>query len=285
MNEFRQVASGLYLEGLSFDPATGEVWYSDVIAGGLHRVAPDGTHTRFGDRMWTGGVMMNHDGKVLSSGAEGILWTDPASGATGWLFDRVGVNEMVADAHGGIFFGSIDLAAIIEGKTPGPASMWHKPVDGPARVLAGDLGFINGVQLSADGRRLFYNETFNATWAFDVAADGSLSNRVKLLDKPDCDGMAMDAAGNLWITGFESSHIERLTPSGERLDPFPTPAGAITQVRFGGDGRDFVICAVPADASEKLKVGERPTEEDSFVYKGRAEVAGAPLRPAGFALG
>jgi sugar lactone lactonase YvrE len=285
MSSFQQIAKGLYLEGLSADAATGEVWYSDVIAGGLHRVAPDGTHTAFGDRMWTGGVMMNHDGKVLSSGAEGILWTDPKTGETGWLFDEIGVNEMVADASGGIFFGSIDLGAIIEGKTPGPASMYHKPVDGPAQLLAGDLGFINGVQLSQDGKRLFYNETFNATWAFDVAADGSLSNRTKLLDKPDCDGMAMDAAGNLWITGFESSHIVRLAPSGEELDPFPTPAGAITQIRFGADGHDFWICAVPADAGEKLKIGERPTAEESFVFKGRSDLAGQPMAPARFQLG
>ncbi len=282
-----QVAKGMYLEGLSVDTASGDVWYSDVIAGGIHRLAPDGSITAFNpERMWTGGVMMNADGKVLSSGGEGIQWTDPASGRTGWLFDEIGVNEMVPDAAGGIYFGSIDLAAIIKGETPRPASMYHLAVDGTVRVLAGDLGFINGVMLSADGRRLFYNETFNATWAFDVLADGSLVNRTKLLDKEDCDGMALDAEGNLWITGFKSSEIVRMRPDGTLLEPFATPVGAITQIRFGGaDGRDFWICAVPPEAGEELKVGIQPTEERSFLFKGRSDVRGAPVAPARFSLG
>src|SRR5579862_8286369 len=70
IGEFEQVASGIYLEGLSVDYKRDVVWYSDVIAGGIHGVKPDGRKVgSFNEgRMWTGGIMMNEDGAVLSSG-------------------------------------------------------------------------------------------------------------------------------------------------------------------------------------------------------------------------
>lgn len=40
--EFQQVASRIYLEGLAVDRERNIVWYSDVIAGGIHALMPDG---------------------------------------------------------------------------------------------------------------------------------------------------------------------------------------------------------------------------------------------------
>lgn len=283
---FGKVAQGLYLEGLAADTATGEVWYSDVIAGGIHRVSPDGGIASYNkERMWTGGILLNEDGCVLSSGAEGIQWTEPATGRTGWLVEGIGVNEMVPDGSGGIYFGSIDLASIIRGEPAGPARMHRLSLDGTVTVASEELGFINGIALSADGRRLFYNESFNATCAFDVASDGSLSKRRVVLEKYDCDGMALDAEGNLWITGFTSSEIVRMRPDGTLLEPFATPAEAVTQLRFGGaDGRDFWIAAVPRDAGADLAVGKLPSEERSFIWRGRSDIVGAPQSRSRFRL-
>lgn len=288
MSEFQQIAKGLYLEGLGADTASGDVWYSDVVAGGIHRIAPDGAKTSFDTaRMWTGGVMMNADGKVLSTGQGGIKWTDPATGNSGWLVDGIsGVNEMVYDGRGGLIFGTVDLDRIVAGEEARPSGIYRLNPDRSVSPLAEGIGFVNGIILSGDGKRLFYNQTFDAVYAFDVDADGSLANRTRLLDKPDCDGMAMDAEGTLWVTGFQSDHFVRLRPDGALLDPFPVPAGAVTQLRFGGaDGRDIWFTAVPPEAGEGLKVGRLPTEEASGLYKGRADRPGAPLLPAQFDLG
>ena len=108
--DFAQLAKGLYLEGLAVDYARGIVWYSDVIAGGVHGVKPDGGIISFNrDRMWTGGIMMNEDGSVLSTGAGGIMWNHPDSGKSGWLLSEIdgtpvnGINEMAPDGSGGIY--------------------------------------------------------------------------------------------------------------------------------------------------------------------------------------
>lgn len=286
MREFQQLANGVYLEGLSADPATGDVWYSDVIAGGIHRIAPDGAKTSFGTRMWTGGVMMNHDGKVLSSGQGGILWTDPASGATGWLVEGVsGINEMVYDGRGGLIFGTVDLDNIVQGKEAQPSGLYRLGPDRSVTPLAEGVGFVNGIMLSADGARLFYCQTFDGVYAYDVAADGALSGRTRLLDKFDSDGLAMDADGNLWVTGFQSDHFVRLAPDGTLLDPFAIPSGGATQLRFGGaDGRDLWLTGIPPETADDLKEGRVPAGERSVLYKGRADRPGAPLMPARFEL-
>ncbi|CAN7545832.1 SMP-30/gluconolactonase/LRE family protein [Phenylobacterium sp. LjRoot219] len=290
---FEPVARGLYLEGLAVDYERDVVWYSDVIAGGVHGLGRDGrTQTLNPERMWTGGVMLNADGAVLSSGAGGIMWNNPANGKSGWLIHEIdgqvinGINEMMPDGTGGILFGTNDIEMVICGGTPRPSSIYRLTVEGKLIKLAEGINFSNGIMLSADRKQFYCNDTFVCTYAFDVQPDLTLANKRVLLDKEDVDGMALDADGVLWVTGFRSSELTRVRPDGTRLAPVPMPGGAITQIRFGGaDMRDVYINTVPADAGDTLKDGGMPTEQRSVLYRGRSEVAGMPIPPARFTLG
>jgi len=292
--EFAELAHGLYIEGLCVDYARDVIWYSDVIAGGIHGIRPDGAKvTSFNeDRMWTGGVMMNADGSVLSTGQYGIMWNNPDSGKSGWLLREIdgkpisGINEVMPDGTGGIFFGTIDMDNVIAGQPTAPASVYRLATDGTVTRLWEDVGFANGVMYDAARRRFYCNNTFCCTWAFDVGDDLSLSNKTMFLEKEDADGMALDAQGNLWITGFRSSFITRMSPDGVRLADVTTPAGAITQVRFGGaDMRDYYVASVPADGGDTLKEGGQITEVKSVLYRGRSDVPGMRIEPARFTLG
>jgi sugar lactone lactonase YvrE len=98
--------------------------------------------------------------------------------------------------------------------------------------------------------------------------------------------MALDAQGNLWITGFRSNFFTRISPECERLADYATPAGSITQLRFGGaDGRDVYFNSVPSDGGDTLKEGGEITATNSFLYKGRSDVPGLKVEPARFNLG
>lgn len=290
--DFEQLASGLYLEGLAVDHVHGIVWYSDVIAGGVHGVRPDGSTLCLNpERMWTGGIMLNEDGAVLSTGEGGIMWNDPSSGRSGWLLRDIdgkpinGVNEMAPDGTGGIYFGTVDIEHIKRGAPTRPATLYRLTSDGEVLLVADGLGFANGIARSGIGNQLYCNETFDSTYVFDVLPDRSLANRRRFLEKPDCDGMALDAEGNLWITGYRSSELIRIRPDGAPLTPVPTPAGAITQIRFGGpDLCDFYITCVPVDSGDGLAVGVQPTEKRSLLYRGRSAVPGVPIPPARFKL-
>jgi sugar lactone lactonase YvrE len=289
-----QLARGLYLEGLTFDLRRNVVWYSDVIAGGIHGIQADGsgsTATLNPERMWTGGVMMNEDGAVLSTGAGGIMWNHPDTGESGWLINEIdgrpinGVNEMAPDSTGGIYFATLDLEHIIAGKPTRPSTIYRLSARRELFSVAEDMGLANGMMLSDDGKRLYCNSTFVSPYVFDVNRDLTLSNRRLLTNKEDCDGMALDEQGNVWITGFRSSAITRVRPDGSALDPVPTPGEAVTQIRFGGpDRRDFYITCVPGDGGDGLAEGKKPTEHRSFLYRGRSDIAGRPMEPAKFKL-
>lgn len=293
MDGFTKIASGLYLEGLAVDHARDVIWYSDVIAGGIHGVKPDGTHVcSFNDgRMWTGGVMMNADGAVLSTGEGGIMWNHPDTGRSGWLLDSLdgepinGINEMMPDGTGGIFFGTNDIEMVIKGAQPRPTELWRLTADRELIHLADGIGFSNGIMFDAVRRRFYCNDTFRGTWAFDVTDDLRLENRTLLIDKEDADGMALDAEGNVWITGFRSSFFTCLTPEGKRLPDVSTPAGSITQLRFGGaDGRDAYFNSVPSDGGDTLKEGGEITQSNSFLYRCRSRTPGLKIEPARFRL-
>jgi sugar lactone lactonase YvrE len=292
VEDYVLLAEGVYLEGLSYDFGRDVIWYSDVIKGGIHGVKPDGTpYGSFNEtRMWTGGVMMNADGAVFSSGQGGIMWNNPDTGKSGWLIDRLegqpinGVNEMWPDGSGGIYFGTNDIEHIIQAKDTRPSALYRLTVEREVIKLS-DVYFSNGIGYDPARRKFYCSDTFAKAWVWDVNADLSLTNQQVLLDRDDCDGLALDARGNIWITGFRSPGIlRRLTPDGRELAPVPTPPGSTTQVRFGGaDLRDFYINVVPADGGDSLKDGQ-PLKSPSYLYRGRSDVPGMAVHPAHFKL-
>jgi sugar lactone lactonase YvrE len=294
VDAFEKIASGTYLEGLAVDYERDIIWYSDVIKGGIHGVKPNGARvTSFNEeRMWTGGVYMNEDGSVLSTGQYGIMWNNLDTGKSGWLLDELegkpinGINEIAPDGAGGILFGTNDIENIILGQPARPSTLYRLAANREVIKLAEGIGFANGVMHDVARKRFYCNDTFNCTWAYDVNGELTLTNKRLLLEKEDVDGMALDAEGNIWITGFRSNCLTRISPEGTPLPVVQTPAGSITQIRFGGaDMRDCYINSVPADGGDTLKEGGELTQNNSFLFRGRAETPGMPLAPARFKLG
>lgn len=292
--EFTEMARGIYLEGLAVDHKREVVWYSDVLAGGIHGVKFDGTKVgSFNeDRMWTGGIMMNEDGSVLSTGQFGIMWNNPDTGKSGWLVQELdgepinGINEMWPDGTGGMYIGTNDIEMVVEGKETRPTKLYRLTADGEAIKLAEGIFFSNGIAYDPDRRRFYCNDTFRCTWVFDVADDLTLSNKRCLLEKEDVDGMSLDTQGNAWITGFRSNYLTRIAPDGTELPRIQTPPGSITQVRFGGaDGQDYFFNVVPADGGDTLKEGGQITQANSVLYRGRSDVPGVRVQPTRFKLG
>ncbi|MGE3691559.1 MAG: SMP-30/gluconolactonase/LRE family protein [Novosphingobium sp.] len=291
--DYTKLAEGIYLEGLSVDHEREVVWYSDVITGGCHAVTFDGA--RVGSinegRMWTGGIMMNADGSVLSTGEGGIMWNNPDSGASGWLLetssfsDINGINEMWPDGTGGIYFGTNDIEYIIEAKDTRPAKLYRLTVDREVIEFDTQVYFPNGIACDPSRSAFYCSDTFRKGWAFDVAPDLSLTNQRLLLDAEDCDGLALDVEGNVWIAGFRSPNVlHRVKPDGTVLPDVATPAGATTQMRFGGkDGRDLFLVICPEGAGDCLKEG-RPLADNAYLWRGRSQVPGVLCQPARFKL-
>jgi sugar lactone lactonase YvrE len=288
--QFTPIARGRYLEGLAVDD--GNVWFTDVLVGGVQGLHDDGSTSRWlHERMWIGGIAVNEDGSVLCSGPGGIAWFNPQTGQSGTLLTSIdgaplsGVNEMCPDGHGGMIFGTLDLPSILKGERTSPVALYRLDLDGKVTLLCEGLRFSNGVRVSTDGKSLYHNESFVGTFVYDIAADGSLGKPRMLVKKEDCDGIALDMRGNLWLSGFTSEELLCVRPDGVVEQRLTLPGGACTNIRFGGvDGRELYVTMVPLTAGAEIARGRQPVEPSSVLYRTQSPTPGRVVSPTRFKL-
>ena len=117
----------------------------------------------------------------------------------------------------------------------------YDPDGGEVRRMA-DFEQPNGLEFSPDGGILYVSDTGRALdgstheiVAFDVARDGSLSNRrlFREVDPGIPDGFVVDGRGWIWSTS--QSGIQIFAPDGTPLGLIPTPSSC-ANCDFGGPG-------------------------------------------------
>jgi sugar lactone lactonase YvrE len=111
-----------------------------------------------------------------------------------------GCSEIVVDGRGNIYVNSIEFDFLGGGEPSGGVIALITP-DGAVRQVAGDLAFPNGMVVTPDNATLVVGESFAARLtAFDIADDGSLTNRRTWADNVGPDGITMDAEGAIWAS-------------------------------------------------------------------------------------
>ena len=121
-------------------------------------------------------------------------------------------NDMVTDGQGRSYVGIRD-----DKPQPNGAVVLVEP-NGKARVVAEELSSPNGTAIFPDGRTLILAETAaNKLTVFDVAGDGSLSNRRVFaeLGPRHADGICLDAEGGIWFGSPQSMEYIRVLEGGE----------------------------------------------------------------------
>lgn len=122
--------------------------------------------------------------------------------------------------------------------------------DGHGQMVAGPLGYANGLALSADQRFLFMVESdTDAVFRFLVQGDGSLG--AYDVYATECgrfpDGLVLDAAGNLYVCCYASDEIWRISPQREKTlfawDCWAIKLGSPTNLAFGGAEFDELYVA------------------------------------------
>ncbi len=101
----------------------------------------------------------------------------------------------------------------------------------------------NGPAFSVDGRTMYHTDSARQlVYAFDLAGDGSASNRRVHLQFADGDGypdgMTVDAEDCLWIAFWDGWCVRRFSPAGERIAVLRVPAQRPTSCAFGGPALD-----------------------------------------------
>jgi gluconolactonase len=117
------------------------------------------------------------------------------------------------------------------------------PKGAKAPVIAEDtLVQPNGIIGSPDGKLLFVADIgAKKTYQYEIAKDGALTNR-KLFCDMGSDGMTLDTAGNLYLTGKGVTVFDK---DGKKLDEIPVAKSWTANVCFGGkDMKTLFITAM-----------------------------------------
>jgi gluconolactonase len=136
------------------------------------------------------------------------------------------LNDLVVDKKGGVFF------------TVGGA--YYLNAAGLVSSL-GDNIRANGIMLSPD-EKVLYVTNGSTILAFDIQPDGGFTNRrdfATLEAGGNGDGMAVDAAGRLYVTSAPG--VQVLSPDGKYLGVIPTPRAVISVAFAGPDKKTLYV--------------------------------------------
>jgi gluconolactonase len=259
----------LYFSDMWFkNPAAGD-WTGSPARSRLIVMEPNGHYRVLASGMQSNGTIMGRNGNLIVCDMFGhrVVELDPATGrVVRVLLDKIngtpidGPNDLVMDAKGGLYITDPQFTPEAKKSQPGK-QVYYLAADGTARVVIGpgEYAMPNGVELSPDGKTLYVNNTWlqpgeNFVWAYDVADDGSLSNKrqfAMLSLKPEvmearnptdrfdsgADGTAMDTAGRYYVA--TRTGVQIFLPDGTAAGTISMPQYPVS-VTFGGPNNDVL---------------------------------------------
>ena len=169
------LASGYGLvEGPTVDD-DGNLYFSDVLGGGVYRREPDGDITTVvPKRRGVGGIALHADGGVVVSGRD-IVHARDGENRTLYSIDGLpGWNDICADAAGRVYAGSIRFAVFDPDATPVPGELWRIDREGDATCLYDNVLHANGVVLSPGEQTIYHSDTRNNVILVHTLADDGM---------------------------------------------------------------------------------------------------------------
>jgi sugar lactone lactonase YvrE len=254
----------------------GGVCFSDLTGGGYYRCSTDGTvETLLAERLWIGGATLDEGDAVLCSGKGGLVLVKDGKSTPVLTHIEgepvIAVNDIEADDRGAIYGGTLDFGAVLErGETPQGGILFRLDPSGDLTILRDDVVASNGIGFSPDGAVMYHSESTVGIWAWRLR-DGLASGPPTLLAPAyDCDGLAVDVEGGIWVAFWREASIHRYWPDGTVDRTIPLPFRHVVSLAFGGaDLRDLYVTT--------------GGEDQGGVIRLRSDIAGLPTHRSRFA--
>jgi gluconolactonase len=244
------VRTGDYTEGVVADHE-GNLYFSHGKI--VTKVSPDGRATTWAETGAPNGHKVLADGThlICDASRHAVLRLDaggrelkPAATESEGRPLR-GPNDLTLDpTTGGVYF--TDPASSDE-KTPDGSIHYIDP-RGACHTVASGLAFPNGVVIRPGGRELLVAESKrNRILAFPVTGPGRLGEPRVLIDLPvkgggqidnQPDGIALDAAGNLYVAHYGMRQVQVVSPEGRLIRRYPGGNLTTSNVAFAGPAMD-----------------------------------------------
>ncbi len=204
------------------------------------------------------------DGRLLAvSARDRALLRRESNGSLATHANLAGIsehpwNDIVVDGRGNAYVNNIGFEFPGGDFAPGIVAL-VKP-DGSAREVAGDLAFPNGMAITPDESTLVVAESYgHCLTAFDISADGTLSNRRVWADVGDGapDGICIDADEAIWYGDVPHKRCVRVAEGGKVLQTIQLDRGCFACALGGPDGRTLFMIATEWGGPYGMGRGER----------------------------
>jgi sugar lactone lactonase YvrE len=187
-------------------------------------------------------VVSAREGRLLRREPDGSLVTH---GDLSAVSQPPAGNELVVDGRGNAYVngGGFDLMA---GEEFAPGIVALVSPDGSARQVADGIAFPNGMLVTPDGTTLIVAESYaKRLTAFEIASDGSLSNRRVWADLGDGvpDGICLDAENAIWYGDVPNQRCVRVAEGGEVLQSVELDRGCFACALGGADRSTLFMMA------------------------------------------
>lgn len=201
------------------------------------------------------------DGRMLVTGDELVrLEPDGSRVRHGELraISPHGWSELTVDGRGNAYVNAINFdfanfnEVLASGKALGKIALVTP--DGDACEVADEIAFPNGMVVTPDNRTLIVSESFaGRLTAFDIAEDGTLSNRRPWAEGVGPDGICLDADGCIWTsTGPMTNDVARVREGGEVLARLELDQPCFATMLGGPDRRTLFMLTADWRGSESM---------------------------------
>lgn len=226
-------------EGPVWVPREKAVYFVDILGCSIHRWQENGRTESWRAPSEPGFLFRCKGGGFICGLRGGLHHFDPDEGTFTLIVPveqdkpRHRLNDGFADPSGRLWFGSMHEDTRSVG-----GALYSFDRDYGLRLRDSHYTVTNGPAISPDGGVLYHvDSAARVVYSFTLSVDGSLSNKRRFLEFP-CDtypdGLAVDAAGNLWIALFNGWRLEYYSPEGRKLGTIRFPCAQVTKPAFGG---------------------------------------------------
>ena len=204
------------------------------------------------------------DGRLLIvSASEGLLLRRERDGSLVAHADLSSLadfkwNDIVVDGRGNSYVNNTGFD--FPGGEFAPGILALVTPEGFARQVADEVAFPNGMVVTPDNSTLIVAESYgNKLTAFDIAADGSLSNRRLWADLRGGvpDGICLDAENAIWYGDVPNKRCVRVREGGEVLQTIQLDRGCFACALGGADRRTLFLTANEWRGTAKMADGSR----------------------------
>jgi sugar lactone lactonase YvrE/enterochelin esterase-like enzyme len=220
--------------------ARGEVYFTDLATGKLHRLGADGKamSTTSGTKKSLGQAA-GPDGRLYAVSADGKVVAYDAEGKSKTVADGIRGNDLVVASNGNVYVTEAGPAGSSASK------VWLIKPGGKKQQVDSGLLRATGITLSPDQTLLYVADAATRwVYAYQVQKDGTLQAKQQYywLHVPDVSGvssagsMCVDRDGRLYVS--TNLGLQVCDQAGRVNCILPLPSGAVTSVTFGGANSD-----------------------------------------------